>query len=80
MPWDPRSGITFGEYLRRKHVQTPPAGGWTYATRDQRTYGTRDDGVKWVSVRDQAGHDTTVHDDGRQDVRINLGLGGGDVD
>ncbi|MGW4425814.1 hypothetical protein [Streptosporangium sp. NPDC004631] len=72
MPWDPRSGITFGEYLRRKSLQTPPAGGWTYATRDQHAYGERPDGVSFRATTDQLGNVVTEHADGRQDVTINL--------
>lgn len=72
MPWDPRSGTTFGEYLRRKHIHTPPTGGWTYATKDRHSYGERADGVSFRATTDQLGNIVTEHADGRQDVTINL--------
>ncbi|MEV7013266.1 hypothetical protein [Streptosporangium sp. NPDC051022] len=75
--YDPSQWPSYGAYLRDKHIQTRPEG-WTYATHDQRTQGQRDDGVRWQRTRDQLGHDTTEHFDGRRDVRINLGLRGAD--
>lgn len=65
-------GITYGEKLRRKHLQVRPTG-WTEATRDQHTYGQRaEDGVRYRRTRDQLGHDVTEHADDRVDVTINL--------
>ncbi|MFC6080911.1 hypothetical protein [Sphaerisporangium aureirubrum] len=64
-------GITFGEKCRRKNLQIRPEG-WTWATRDQHTYGERGDGVKVKRTRDQCGNDVTEHADDRVDVMINL--------
>ncbi|MEU4226242.1 hypothetical protein AB0F17_18240 [Nonomuraea sp. NPDC026600] len=70
MPWDPASGITYGEWLRRKGIQVRPAG-WTWATRDQ----VLADSPTRKTVRDQAGNDVTERTDAsgyHRDVQINL--------
>ena len=71
MPWDPASGVTFGEYARRKRLQVRPDG-WTWATRDQ----VLEDTPTRLTVRDQAGNDVTERTDEKggyhRDVQINL--------
>lgn len=70
MPWDPASGITFGEYARSKNLQIRPAG-WTWTTRDQVLV----DSPTRKTVRDQAGNDVTERSDEsgyHRDVTINL--------
>lgn len=73
MPWDPASGIPFGEYMRAKGIQVRPSG-WTWRTRDEVRQGRRPDGVAVKRTVDQLGHETTEHADGRRDVTINLPL------
>lgn len=78
MPWDPDSGITFGEYMRNgdgrtlEHIQ----GGQSWVTKDQIVEGRTDEGGRFQTRRDQLGHDVTVETtpDGREQrhVRINL--------
>lgn len=71
MPWDPESGLTFGEYMRDKGIQVRPSG-WTWATRDQ----VVEDSRTRKTVRDQAGHEVTERTDERgrdhRDVHIYL--------
>lgn len=69
--YDPSSGITYGEWLRRKGIQVRPSG-WTWQTRDQ----VLEDTPARRTVRDQCGHDVTERTDERggyhRDVQINL--------
>lgn len=72
MPWDPESGLTFGQYMRAKSVQVRPAG-WTWRTRPQ----VLEDSRMRRTVRDENGHDVTERSDAHggyhRDVTINLG-------
>ncbi|MGS2645826.1 hypothetical protein [Streptosporangium sp. G12] len=69
--YDPASGLTYGEWLRRKTLQVLPKGR-TWATRDQRSTKRRPDGVLYQETVDQLGHMTREHGDGRRDVEIRL--------
>lgn len=70
--YDPAKWPTYGAYLRAKNLQVRP--GWTWRTRDQVAEGRRSDGTRFQRRRDQLGHDTVEHADGRRDVTINLGV------
>ncbi|MFB4280855.1 hypothetical protein ACBJ59_36585 [Nonomuraea sp. MTCD27] len=67
--------LSYAEKLRRKGVQVRTAG-WTWATRDQVTEWTGDDGGRFKKVTDQAGHEitqeTTPGGHEKQHVRVNL--------
>lgn len=65
MPWDPSSGITFGEYCRSKNIQTR-AGGWTNATRDQVLVDTPSE----KRVLDQLGNEVRQYGSDQQDVTV----------
>ena len=82
MPWDPDSGISFGEYMRggqplgEGRTADVVTGDRTWATRDQVAEGRRDDGTHYKTVTDQLGNQVTdrTGPDGRErrDVRIQL--------
>lgn len=67
MPWDPSSGITFGEYCRSKNIHTLPQG-WTSATRDQVVEGRDRSGRRFKRTTDQLGNDVIQHGDDQQSV------------
>lgn len=82
MPWDPDSGVSFGEWMRggqplgEGRTADVVVGERTWVTRDQPVEGRTEDGSRFKTVRDQNGHDVTdrTGPDGRErrDVRINL--------
>lgn len=73
MPWDPESGITFGEYMRAKSIQVRPAG-WTWTTRDQVAEGRNQAGERFKTTTDQLGNQVTERTDakGRQRKDVNI--------
>lgn len=75
MPETPDEDISYGEWLRRKGVQTRTSG-WSWHTHDQVAEWRAEDGARFKKTVDQAGHETTQETtpDGRerQHVRVNL--------
>ncbi len=83
MPWDPDSGLTFGEWMRggervgEGRTADVVVGETSWVTRDQVAEGRTPDGGRFKAVRDQAGHivteETTSSGRQRKHVTINLG-------
>jgi hypothetical protein len=75
MPEDSAADISYGEKLRRKGIQVRTSG-WSWRTRDQVAEGRTDEGGRFKTVRDQAGHEVTEETTptGRQRRHVHINL------
>lgn len=82
MPWDPDSGVPFGEWMRGgeplgSRTADVVVGERTHLTRDQVAEWRTEDGARFKATRDSGGHivteETTPQGRERKHVTINLG-------